>query len=220
MSDLLPPELLLSAYRQGIFPMSDDRTATEISWHRPQMRGVLPLDSRFHLSRRLARSILQGCFEVTSDRCFDAVVGACAETPGREDTWISGHIQASYGELHRLGHAHSVEVWQEGVLVGGLYGVSLGGAFFGESMFSHRSDASKTALIHLIAALRLAGFVLLDTQFPTPHLETFGCLTVPDQDYRVSLDRAVGIEASWDADVTLSRLQQEIIRLRDGIDAA
>lgn len=217
--DPLTLDHLLGAYRLGIFPMSEGRDSEEISWHRPQERGILPLDSRFHLSRRLARTLLQGRFEVTSNRCFDEVIRCCAETPGRGGTWISLGLQARYSLLHRLGHAHSIETWADGELVGGLYGVRLGGVFFGESMFSRCTDASKAALIHLVASLRCSGFALLDTQFPTAHLETFGCLTVPDAAYRLMLDRAVGIEASWVEDVTLGRLRQEIIRLRDGIDA-
>lgn len=217
--DPLTPVHLLSAYRQGIFPMSDGRDCEDISWHRPEERGILPLNSGFHLSRRLARTLLQGRFDVTSNRCFDEVIRCCAEIPGRGGTWISQRLQAQYSLLHRLGHAHSIETWTDGALVGGLYGVKLGGAFFGESMFSRQTDASKTALVHLVASLRSSGFVLLDTQFPTAHLETFGCLTVRHADYRLMLDRAVGIEASWEEDVTLGRLRQEIIRLRDGIDA-
>lgn len=217
--DPITPQHLLGAYRQGIFPMSESRDSDEISWHRPHERGVLPLDSRFHLSRRLARTVLQGRFDVTSNRCFDEVIRCCAETPGRGGTWISLRLQAQYDLLHRLGYAHSIETWSDGRLVGGLYGVKLGGAFFGESMFSRCTDASKVALVHLVASLRCSGFALLDTQFPTAHLETFGCLAVPDAAYRLMLDHAVGIEASWDEDVTLGRLRQEIIRLRDGIDA-
>ncbi|RUT25341.1 leucyl/phenylalanyl-tRNA--protein transferase [Asaia sp. W19] len=218
MRDPLTSDLLLEAYRQGVFPMAEDRHATEITWHRPLERGVLPLDSRFHLSRRLARTLLQGRQEVTSDRCFDEVVQLCAEVPGRIETWISGRIQARYVLLHEQGHAHSVEVWQDGALVGGLYGVRIGGAFFGESMFSRQRDASKIALVHLVAALRLAGITLLDTQFPTAHLETFGCLTVAHDAYRGMLDQAIRIEASWEKDVSLDRLRPEIIRLRDGLN--
>lgn len=219
MTDPITPELLIEAYRNGIFPMSDGRDASEISWHRPHERGVLPLDCRFHLSRRLARTALQGGFEVTTDRCFNDVIRLCAETPGRDETWISGRIQARYTLLHQLGYAHSIETWRDDVLVGGLYGVQIGGAFFGESMFSLCTDASKIALVHLVAALRLAGFALLDTQFPTRHLETFGCLTVPEHAYRLLLDHALGIEASWNKDVSLGRLRDEVIRLRDGIEA-
>lgn len=218
MSDPITPVMLLDAYRQGIFPMSDGRSATEISWHRPLERGVIPLDSRFHLARRFARQVLKGQFEVTSNRCFDHVIRCCAETPGREDTWISRRLEAQYILLHRLGHAHSVETWREGCLVGGLYGVQMGGAFFGESMFSLRSGASKTALVHLVASLRLSGFTLLDAQFPTAHLETFGCVTVADGAYRLLLDRALKTGASWNEDVSLDRLCQEVVALRDGID--
>lgn len=216
MTDPITPDLLLDAYRRGIFPMSDGREAEEISWHRPLERGVIPLDSRFHLAKRFARKVLSGHFDVTSNRCFDDVIRFCAETPGRNETWISGRLQARYSLLHRLGHAHSVETWHDNVLVGGLYGVQIGGAFFGESMFSLRSDASKTALVHLVAALRKAGFALLDAQFPTAHLETFGCLTVPDDAYRLLLDRALKIEASWNEDVSLDRLRHEVMALRDG----
>lgn len=143
----------------------------------------------------------------------------CAETSGRDETWISQRLQGHYSQLHRLGHAHSVESWADGTLVGGLYGVRIGGAFFGESMFSRCTDASKVALVHLVAALRRNGFALLDTQFPTAHLETFGCLTVPDETYRLMLDHAVGIGASWNEDLSLDSLRQEIIRLREGSNA-
>ncbi|GBQ93214.1 leucyl/phenylalanyl-tRNA--protein transferase [Asaia krungthepensis] len=217
MTDPITPGHLLSAYRMGIFPMSDGREASEISWHRPLLRGVIPLDAQFHCPRRLARTALQGRFAVTSDRCFNDVIRLCAETPGREETWISDRIQKRYTLLHDLGHAHSIETWRGNELVGGLYGVMMGGAFFGESMFSLCTDASKIALLHLVAALRQAGFTLLDAQFPTAHLETFGCLTVPDGAYRLMLDRALAIEASWHQDVSLGRLREEITRLREGI---
>ncbi|GBQ10559.1 leucyl/phenylalanyl-tRNA--protein transferase [Swaminathania salitolerans] len=215
MIDPLTSERLIEAYRMGVFPMSDGRSAGDITWHRPLMRGILPLGAGFHLSKRLARTVLQGRFSVTSDRAFNAVIRSCAEVSGRDETWISHRLEARYGALHALGHAHSIEIWSGSELVGGLYGVHLGGAFFGESMFSRRTDASKIALVHLVATLRRRGFVLLDTQFPTTHLERFGCQTVPDTLYRLMLDRALTIEATWSHAVALDELRQEIAVLRE-----
>ncbi|MGQ0588151.1 MAG: leucyl/phenylalanyl-tRNA--protein transferase, partial [Sphingosinicella sp.] len=160
---MLDLDLLLKAYAVGVFPMSDGREAEDVFWVEPKRRAILPLD-RFHLSRSLRKTLRSGAFEVTRDRAFERVVRRCAE---REDTWINGAIEASYVALHDRGHAHSVEVWAEGELVGGLYGVQLGGAFFGESMFSERPDASKVALAWLVARLRVGGFALLDCQFMT-----------------------------------------------------
>ena len=167
--------------------MAESAATDEIFWVDPQRRGVLPLD-RLHVSRRLARSFLAGGFEVRIDHDFAAVLAACADRP---ETWINGEIARLYRELHRLGHAHSVEIWQEGALAGGLYGVALGAAFFGESMFSRRRDASKFALIALVARLNAGGFRLLDTQFVTDHLATLGAIEISRAAYHRTLDAAI-----------------------------
>jgi leucyl/phenylalanyl-tRNA--protein transferase len=189
---------VLRAYRAGLFPMAETRRGNRLYWLDPERRGVLPLD-RFHVPRRLLRTVRSGPFRVTSDQDFPAVVAACASSaPGREDTWINPDIERLFGALHQLGHAHTVECRQDGDLVGGLYGVSLGGAFFGESMFSRARDASKVALVHLVARLRVGGYQLLDTQFTTSHLEQFGTEEVPRDDYKRLLTAAVECPAIWD----------------------
>ena len=194
------PELLLRAYRVGLFPMAETRRGNRLYWLDPERRGVLPLD-RFHLPRRLLRTVLRGPYEVSADTDFSAVIAGCAAAaPGREDTWINRDIERLFGDLHRAGMAHSVECREEGVLVGGLYGVSLGAAFFGESMFSTARDASKVALVHLVARLRLGGYRLLDTQFVTSHLTQFGTEEVPRDRYKVLLAAAVDETARWGAD--------------------
>ncbi len=193
------PELMLRAYQAGLFPMAETRLADRLHWLDPARRGVLPLDG-FHLPRRLRRTVLSGQFEVTADRAFAAVIAACAEQgPGREDTWINADIERLFIALHRMGHAHSVESWQHGALAGGLYGVALGGAFFGESMFSRVRDASKVALVHLVARLRLSGFRLLDTQFVTAHLARFGAHEISRDSYKALLARAIDAPADWQA---------------------
>ena len=184
----LSPELLIRAYAGGIFPMAlDDRG--EIGWFAPDPRAIIPLDERFHVPHRLRRTLRAGAFEVTFDQDFAAVIEACATLHGT--TWISDEIIASYMELHRWGVAHSVEARREGELVGGLYGVHLGGAFFGESMFHRATDASKAALVALVERLRSSGFLLLDTQWTTAHLETFGTVEVPRAEYMQLLDEAL-----------------------------
>ena len=185
---MLDLDLLLKAYAVGVFPMSDGREAEDVYWVEPKLRAILPLD-RFHLSRSLRKTLRSGAFEVTRDRAFEQVVRRCAE---REDTWINGAIEASYAALHDRGHAHSVEVWAEDELVGGLYGVRLGGAFFGESMFSERPDASKVALAWLVARLRVGGFALLDCQFMTEHLKSLGAIEIAQADYLQLLSAALG----------------------------
>jgi leucyl/phenylalanyl-tRNA---protein transferase len=191
------PELMLRAYRAGLFPMAETRRGDRLYWLDPEQRGVLPLD-RFHLPRRLLRTVVSGAFEVSSDQDFPAVIAGCAAAaPGREDTWINSDIERLFGELNRLGHAHTVECWQEGRLVGGLYGVVMGATFFGESMFSTVRDASKVALVHLVARLRMGGFRLLDTQFVTGHLAQFGAREVPREHYKAMLAAAVARDASW-----------------------
>jgi leucyl/phenylalanyl-tRNA--protein transferase len=180
----LTPEILLKAYRTGIFPMAESADDPELFWVDPERRGILPLDG-FHLPRRLARVVRQGRFEVHVDRDFAGTMAACAEaTEQRPNTWINGEIVRLYTALHGMDAAHSVECWQAGALVGGLYGVSIGGAFFGESMFSRVTDASKVALVHLVALLRQGGYRLLDMQFVTPHLAQFGAAEVSRAQYR------------------------------------
>ncbi len=191
----LDPDLLLRAYSIGVFPMADSRRARDVFWVEPKKRGILPLDG-FRLARSLAKTLRSDRFTVTADRAFAAIVSACAEaTEDRPDTWINNQIETAYAELHRRGHAHSIECWQGDVLVGGLYGVKLGAAFFGESMFSRTRDASKVALAHLVARLRVGGFRLLDCQFLTPHLASLGAIEVGRADYVALLDSALGVGA-------------------------
>ncbi|MBN9590580.1 MAG: leucyl/phenylalanyl-tRNA--protein transferase [Alphaproteobacteria bacterium 64-11] len=193
----LTPNLLLRAYAEGLFPMAERRDDPTLYWVSPELRGILPLDT-FHVPRRLARTLRSGRFSVTCDTAFAEVMRACAApAPGREESWINDEILRLYGGLHVSGHAHSVECWQDGVLAGGLYGVALGGAFFGESMFSRRTDASKAALVHLVAMLRRGGFVLLDTQFITSHLARFGAIEIPRAQYLLLLRDALGHQAAW-----------------------
>lgn len=189
----LTPALVLRAYAAGVFPMADSASASDIFWVDPRRRGVLPLDS-FHLSRTLKKRIQKGDFEVRIDTDFLSVIDACAD---RSETWINETIRQLYVDLHRLGHAHSVEIWEGGILTGGLYGVRLESAFFGESMFSRTRDASKIALSYLVARLRRGGFTLLDTQFTTPHLETMGARTVPRHKYHALLERALQRRADF-----------------------
>ena len=208
------PELLLRAYRVGLFPMAETRRGQRLYWLDPELRGVLPLDG-FHLSKRLLRTVLSGQYEVTSNQSFAAVVAGCASAaPGREDTWINADIERLFGELYRRGFAHSVECRQDGVLVGGLYGVSLGGVFFGESMFSLARDASKVALVHLVARMRLGGYALLDTQFVTNHLAQFGADEIPRDQYKALLAAAVDLPARWLAAPAETALEAEIKLLR------
>jgi leucyl/phenylalanyl-tRNA--protein transferase len=191
--DDLTPELLLRAYRAGIFPMAEARDDPDVFWVEPKRRGILPLEG-VHLSRSLLRTIRRGRFRVSFDADFAGVVAGCAE---RAETWISGAIARAYEALHREGHAHSVEAWEGEALVGGCYGVAIGGAFFGESMFSRRRDASKVALAALVERLRAGGFVLLDTQFLTPHLASLGGREVAAADYRRLLAAALRVPARW-----------------------
>ncbi len=193
----LSPELVLRAYRAGLFPMAEDRESPVLHWLDPPRRGILPLEG-FHLPRRLYRTVRSGRMTVTADTDFAATVRQCAAPlPGRPQTWINDQIEAVFIALHRAGYAHSVEAWADGVMVGGLYGVSLGAAFFGESMFSTARDASKLALAHLVARLRLGGFILLDTQFVTNHLAQFGAREVPRAHYRALLATALSRPARF-----------------------
>jgi leucyl/phenylalanyl-tRNA--protein transferase len=191
------PDLLLRAYAVGIFPMADGRASNTIYWIDPEKRGILPLEE-FHVPRRLRRTVRQGTFEIRCDHDFEAVLAGCAEPrPGRADTWINSEIAGLYRTLNERGHVHTVECWHEDALVGGLYGVSLGGAFFGESMFSRMRDASKVALVHLVARLSAGGYQLLDAQFLTEHLATFGAREIPRLDYRERLARALTVPATF-----------------------
>ena len=183
----LTPALLLRAYEAGVFPMAESSDSDKVFWVDPRRRGVLPLDG-FHLSRSLRKCLRKQDYEVSIDRAFEAVLAGCAD---RDETWINPEISALYFGLYRLGHAHSVEVWRDQVLIGGLYGVHIGGAFFGESMFSAAPNGSKIALAHLVARLRHGGFTLLDTQFTTPHLEGLGAIEVSRAEYRRWLDDAL-----------------------------
>jgi len=188
----ITPEILLRAYSIGLFPMAESADDPEIFWVEPDIRGVLPLDIRFHVSKSLRKTVRQKPFDIRFNSNFDAVITACAsETSDRPSTWINETIKTLYSALHRMGHAHSVEAWDGDELVGGLYGVSLGSAFFGESMFSRRTDASKICLVHLVERLKQKHFTLLDTQFTTEHLKTFGAIDVPKADYALLLAAAM-----------------------------
>lgn len=190
-SERLTPDLVLRAYCLGIFPMARFRDDPFVQWVAPERRGILPLDD-VHVPRRLRRTVRSGRFQVRCNTAFADVIAACAElTDSRDETWINGEIERVYTQLNALGHAHSVEAWADGVLAGGLYGVHIGGAFFGESMFSRQRDASKVALVHLVARLRHGGFSLLDTQFVTEHLATFGAVEISAPDYLQRLDAAL-----------------------------
>jgi leucyl/phenylalanyl-tRNA--protein transferase len=196
-SEPVTPELLLRAYAAGLFPMAERRDDPALYWLSPEMRGVFPLDS-FQVPKRLARTVRSDRFRVTADTCFARIMAECAApAPGREETWINDEILRLYAALHASGHAHSVECWREGRLAGGLYGVSLGGAFFGESMFSRERDASKVALVHLVARLKIGGFRLLDTQFLTPHLARLGAVEIPRETYLERLAAALCVSANW-----------------------
>jgi leucyl/phenylalanyl-tRNA--protein transferase len=193
----LAPEILLAAYAAGVFPMAESADDPELFWVDPRHRGILPLDG-FHIPRRLGRVIRQGRFTVSCDKAFEAVIRACAEaTEKRPNTWINDEIVRLYAALFARGAAHSVECWREGALVGGLYGVSIGAAFFGESMFSRETDASKVALVHLVARLRVGGYCLLDTQFLTPHLARLGGIEITRQHYHRLLAVALTYRASF-----------------------
>jgi leucyl/phenylalanyl-tRNA---protein transferase len=188
----LTPRVLLSAYRMAVFPMADSRTG-EISWYSPDPRAIIPLDT-FSVPRSVRRLVKQGVFETRINTAFVDVMSACAD---REETWISRSIIDAYVALHRLGHAHSVEVWSEGMLAGGLYGVAIGGAFFGESMFSRKTGASKVALVSLVTHLREKRFELLDTQYTNSLLEQFGTIEIPRDDYCARLARAITVETTF-----------------------
>jgi len=194
-SPQLTPDILLQAYRAGIFPMAERRSDPNLFWVSPDARGIFPLD-KFHLPRRLARTVRSDRFKVTTDTSFRDVMQLCAApAPDRDESWINDEILSLYTALHEMGHAHSVEAWQDGRLVGGLYGVKIGAAFFGESMFSRERDASKVALAHLVARLKVGGFRLLDAQFITSHLAQFGAVEIPRDVYLVLLAAALERDA-------------------------
>jgi leucyl/phenylalanyl-tRNA---protein transferase len=193
----ITPEVLLRAYACGIFPMAESADDPTLFWVEPERRGVIPLEG-FRIASRLKRTVRSDAFTVTVNGAFKAVIAGCAAPQaGREDTWINRRIRELYIGLHELGHAHSVEVWQNDDLVGGLYGVSLGRAFFGESMFHHARDASKVALVHLVARLIAGGFELLDTQYVTEHLRSFGAVEISRRRYTALLDKAVKGDADF-----------------------
>jgi leucyl/phenylalanyl-tRNA--protein transferase len=208
-NDRLTPDLLLQAYAAGIFPMAESRDDPEVFWVDPRMRGILPLDG-FHVSRSLARRIRRGTFRVSFNRSFEAVIDGCAS---RDETWINPLIRSLCISLHQLGNAHSVEVWNGGDLVGGVYGITLGGAFFGESMFSRETDASKVALAYLVDRLHESGFRLFDAQFNTPHLQSLGAVEVPRAEYRERLADALKVQAEFRATAPVPAPQELLHRI-------
>ena len=193
----ITPDIVLQAYAAGVFPMSDGRNENKIFWVDPEHRGILPLNN-FHLPRRLHRIVRSDRFQITTDTAFEEVIEACAEpASGRWTTWINHEIQDYFLELHERGFAHSLETWNNDELVGGLYGIGLGGAFFGESMFSRQNNASKVALVHLVGRLKLGGFKLLDTQFVTKHLHQFGVVEISREAYHSQLAAALSIAGDF-----------------------
>jgi leucyl/phenylalanyl-tRNA--protein transferase len=194
---IIPSDILLAAYRRGHFPMAESRDDEDVFWLDPQLRGIIPLDG-FHVPRRLARTMRGSTYTIGVDRAFERVIALCAEeSAARSNTWINPVIENSYIQLFREGYAHSVEVWDADELVGGLYGVSTGAAFFGESMFSRRTDVSKMALVHLVARLRVGGYRLLDTQFITQHLTQFGAREIPRAAYKKLLHEAIAADGNF-----------------------
>lgn len=212
----ITPELVLRAYAAGIFPMAEDREDERLFWVDPKRRGILPLDG-FHLSRRLARTVRSERFAVTADRAFPEVIQACAEArPGHGGTWINAQIVELYGALHERGFVHSIEAWSGDELAGGLYGVALGGAFFGESMFTRRRDASKVALVHLVGRLIKGGYGLLDTQFLTEHLAQFGAVEISRRAYHARLEAALAQRADFSCaggDLSAAAILQSITQM-------
>jgi leucyl/phenylalanyl-tRNA--protein transferase len=195
----ITPDVLLKAYACGIFPMAESADDPGLHWHEPELRGIMPLDG-FHVASRLARTVRSDRFVVRINHDFDAVLEGCAEpAPGRPKTWINNRIRTLYRKLHDIGHCHSVEAYQDDRLVGGLYGVSLGRAFFGESMFHRARDASKVALVHLVARLKAGAFMLLDAQYVTDHLRTFGAIEISKVQYHRLLEAALTSEADFAA---------------------
>jgi leucyl/phenylalanyl-tRNA--protein transferase len=193
----ITPQILLKAYAAGIFPMAESAEDNALYWVEPEERGIFPLDG-LHISRSLRKRVRQRRFDIRIDTAFQDVIAACAEKkPDRRTTWINQRIKSLYGQLFKMGCCHSIECWNGQELVGGLYGVRIGGAFFGESMFSRETDASKVALVHLVARLRAGGFHLLDAQFTTPHLESLGARTISRADYHLLLERSIDQDAHF-----------------------
>ena len=208
---MLTPQIVLDAYSKGLFPMAENRRDKQLFWIDPEVRGILPLDN-FHIPRSLKKKIRNNPFEVRFDHNFAAVIRACAQQkPKRRETWINDEIIELYTKLFCMRHAHSVECWQEEKLVGGLYGISIGGAFFGESMFSSERDSSKIALVHLVARLNLAGFTLLDTQFITDHLKQFGAIEISRVEYHKILNVALNLNVGFHLEVSLDS-EEEVLR--------
>lgn len=209
---IITPQVLLKAYSVGVFPMAESADDPSLYWIEPDERGVLPLND-FHISRSLKKSVRHAGFEIRIDTAFEQVMKHCAEKAGdRKDTWINARILRLYGQLHKMGCCHSVESWRDGKLLGGLYGVRLGAAFFGESMFARATDASKVALVHLVARLNFGGFKLLDAQFVNDHLKQFGCFKVPKKEYRPILDAATEADADFFA-FKNDKNVEEVLRL-------
>ncbi len=216
MQLILTPELLMEAYRQGLFPMAYNSGSPFIHWVCPEQRGQLSITD-IHLSRKLKKTLMHNPFEIRVDTDFEGVIGACAEpTEKRPETWINAQIFKVFCELHRRGAAHSVECWRGGKLVGGIYGLALGGAFFGESMFSRETDASKVALFHLMARLWKGGFTLFDTQFVNDHLKQFGVYELPHVKYKKRLDKAMAVDADFALEgQDQNRIMAEYLEMRD-----
>ena len=212
----LTPELLLRAYTVGVFPMAESRDAPTISWIDPRTRGILPLDS-FHVPKSLRKTVRKRAFDIRCNAAFPTVIEECARrTVGRRETWINVQIEDAVNQLNQMGYAHSVECWHDGKLMGGLYGVALGGVFFGESMFSRATDASKVALVHLVARLRLGRFKLLDTQFTTDHLKRFGAIDIPAREFLPKLESALSIHCLFPAEIDDETLWPEMERVLRG----
>ncbi len=208
----ITPEIVLQAYAVGLFPMAETANDPVLHWIEPEIRGIIPLQE-FHISHSLRKVVRQSQFEIRINTACDAVISACAErTRNRKVTWINAVIRELYGKLHQLGHCHSVETWQDGKLVGGLYGIQIGAAFCGESMFSRTTNASKVALVHLVARLKAGGFMLLDTQFTNDHLMQFGTLAIPQSEYRTRLDEAIKEQATF-MEFTDDNDGEEVLRL-------
>jgi leucyl/phenylalanyl-tRNA---protein transferase len=215
----ITPELVLKAYAYGVFPMAKSRNDTDVFWVQPKLRGVIPLD-QFHVSRSLRKTLRRGTFRVTVNTDFAGVLEGCAEsTDVRADTWINDHIMELFIQLHEAGLAHSIEVWRDDAdgkpfLAGGLYGLAMGAAFFGESMFSRATDASKVALAHLAAILIKGDFTLLDTQFITDHLKTFGAIEIPQKEYLAQLGAALARKGEFNGPVSQSDLEALLLSQR------
>ena len=209
----LSPQLLLRAYSMGIFPMAERKDDPTVFWVDPEIRGIIPLD-KFHVSKSLKKTIRSGRFRITCDTAFERVMRCCAtESDTRDETWINDDIIHAYTELHEFGFAHSVETWLDDELVGGLYGVSMGAAFFGESMFSRARDASKVALVHLVARLHQGGYELLDTQFITDHLKQFGAIEIPARYYLEQLESAITLKAEFAAELPQTVINENLEKI-------